>query len=64
MKKLLVLLMIVSSLFAAKGQVHKNDKLCKFFTKKVQDYKKNMRQDPYAYKTLKSYEKRAQMFCK
>jgi len=68
MKKLLILLMITVSLFAAKATAtekeHKNDRLCKFFTKKVVDYKKDMRQDAYAYKTLHSYEKRAEKFCK
>lgn len=68
MKKLLILLMFTVSLFAATAtsteKVHKSDRLCKFFTQKVVDYKKHMRQDAYAYQTLKSYEKRAKMFCK
>lgn len=64
MKILLVLLIISITLLAAESKEKKDSQLCKFFTKKVVDYKKNMREDAYAYQTLHSYEKRAEKFCK
>ena len=41
-----------------------NDRLCKIFTQKVEDYKKNMRKDVLATASLASYESRAELFCK
>ena len=38
-------------------------RLCKIFQDKEKRYKKNMREDELAYSTLKSYQKRAYIFC-
>ena len=38
-------------------------RLCKVFEEKVVIYKKTMRNDEYAAKTLTSYEKRAELYC-
>lgn len=40
-----------------------DERLCNIFQKKVEEYKKNMREDELAYTTLESYKKRAQIFC-
>jgi hypothetical protein len=48
----------------AKEEKAENSRLCKIFTEKLNDYKKTMRDDEYAHITLKSYEQRAEMFCK
>ncbi len=49
-----------------KADLQKSDyaRLCKIFQQKVVDYKKTMRHDSYAEATLKSYQKRAALFCK
>lgn len=47
-----------------KAEYLENTRLCNIFTKKVEDYKKNMRQDFLAGATLASYEYRANLFCK
>jgi hypothetical protein len=39
-------------------------RLCKLFTEKAETYKKTMRSDDLAFKTLQSYEKRAALYCK
>jgi len=41
-----------------------NDRLCKLFTKKVEKYQKNMRDDVLAKASLESYKYRAELFCK
>jgi len=41
-----------------------NQRLCKFFSLKAQEYKKNMRSDKYAKKTLESYKIRRDLYCK
>ena len=69
----LVLTIFSVTLFAAqlpsdkqKEDSKKEDyaRLCKIFKQKVVDYKKTMRHDAYAEATLKSYQKRAEIFCK
>jgi len=47
-----------------KAEYLENSRLCKIFTKKVEDYKKNIREDFLAGATLASYEYRADLFCK
>ena len=47
-----------------KAEYLENDRLCKMFTKKVEDYKRTMRADFLAETTLASYEHRASLFCK
>jgi hypothetical protein len=47
-----------------KAEYLENARLCKIFTKKVEDYKKNIREDFLASATLASYEYRADLFCK
>ncbi len=39
-------------------------RLCKLFTEKAETYKKTMRDDELAHKTLESYEKRAALYCR
>ena len=46
-----------------KAQRLENERLCKLFTKKVEDYKKTMRDDVLAKTTLASYEHRRSLFC-
>ena len=48
----------------AKAEYIENDRLCKIFTQKVADYKKNLRKDVLAAASLASYEYRAELFCK
>ena len=47
-----------------KSEFIENDRLCKLFTKKVEAYKKTIRDDVLATATLASYEHRAKIFCK
>jgi len=46
-----------------KAQQLENARLCKLFTKKIEEYKKSMRSDILAKTTLASYEHRASLFC-
>ena len=71
--KILVLNILLASVVMAgfynneaqgeKAEMIENERLCKLFTKKVEDYKKHMRDDILAKKTLASYEHRASLFC-
>ena len=65
--KLLLLILITLSItaFATSEKTDKaeNERLCKLFTKKAATYKKTMRDDEYAMRTLLSYEKRAKIYC-
>ena len=72
MKFLIMNILLVSPLSAGffkeeeNGEMAKkleNERLCKLFTKKVEDYKKNMRDDILAKTTLASYKHRAALFC-
>ncbi len=47
-----------------KSEYTENARLCKMFTKKVEDYKSTMRDDDLAISTLASYEHRAAIYCK
>jgi len=49
---------------ANKAAYEENSRLCKIFSKKVEDYKSTMRQDELAISTLASYEQRADIYCK
>lgn len=49
---------------ANKAAYTENERLCKIFTKKVEDYKSSMRKDELAMSTLASYEQRADIYCK
>ena len=40
-----------------------NERLCKIFKKKAEEYKKTMRDDVFAEATLASYQHRAVLFC-
>lgn len=71
MKILFAILLTISSVFALSTQSLstnneqlENERLCKVFTKKVEIYKKNIREDAYAAQTLHSYETRASLYCK
>jgi len=47
-----------------KAEYIENDRLCKLFVKKIEDYKKHLRKDVLATASLASYEYRAELFCK
>ena len=47
-----------------KSEYAENVRLCKMFTKKVEDYKSTIRDDELALSTLASYEHRADIYCK
>jgi len=65
MKILIVSLLLISSVFASSSVTpDEAQRLCKVFSEKVEIYKKQMRDDSYAQKTLESYEERAKIFCK
>jgi len=54
MKMLIVMLFSINTVFAL--SIQDNDKkICKVYTEKVDKYKKNMRKDIYAKKTLEHY---------
>lgn len=70
MKILLAVLLTISTVFAMSNQLlttdytkSENERLCKVFTKKIELYKQNVREDAYAAQTLHSYETRAKMYC-
>jgi hypothetical protein len=48
----------------SKSEYTENERLCKIFTKKVDEYKKSIRDDVLAAASLASYEHRAEIFCK
>jgi len=62
-----ILLTILTMTFAttifASSTTQENKRLCKVFQNKVTTYKKTMRSDEYAKKTLASYESRAVHYC-
>ena len=62
---ILILLSIIFTtiVFGDKVAPKKNDYLCKIFTQKATKYKKTMRSDEYAMKTLMSYQHRAKLYC-
>jgi len=65
MKTILLTIMalsITTGLFASSTAADKA-RLCKVFKAKTVLYKETMRNDTYAKKTLKSYEKRSKLFC-
>ena len=66
MKKIILMILtltITTSIFAS-SESKNNQRLCKIFQHKALSYKKTMRNDDYAKKTLKSYETRAASYCK
>jgi hypothetical protein len=73
MMKILIMNLLLASVLMAgffndeqqgeKAEMLENERLCKLFTKKVEDYKKTMRDDILAKTTLASYKHRASLFC-
>lgn len=73
MKALFAVLLLVSSMQAgffkaeesqeSMKAAKENERLCQLFTEKAETYKKTMREDDLAKKTLESYEKRASIYC-
>ena len=73
MKALFAVLLLVSSMQAGFFKAeeteesvkakNENQRLCQLFTEKAETYKKTMREDDLAKKTLESYEKRADIYC-
>ena len=73
MKRVMTIVLLstvaLSSLLMAQDKneakkVQESQRLCKVFTSKVVKYKATMRNDELARATLKSYEKRAEHYCK
>jgi NAD/NADP transhydrogenase alpha subunit len=72
MKKMILLALVstfaFSGFFNTEADVEKQKKeeaarLCKVFTMKAETYKKSMRNDEYAKKTLATYIAKEQKFC-
>jgi len=73
MKIFVTILILMSSIHAgffnenkAENEIVKNNenaRLCKVFTQKANEYKKTIRKDKLAQKTLESYENRAKTYC-
>jgi len=66
-----IITLFSSSVFAKPDQDYKksivsNEKLCSLFKDKIQKYQKKLedRSDLYAVKTMESYKKRADIYCK
>jgi len=65
---ILITLTMGSTLFASADSFTNNNnanrsRLCKIFSNKAISYKKHMRNDEYAKKSLESYEARAKFYC-
>ena len=72
MKLLFLTFLTASSLFAgffaesnetAQKENSENERLCKLFSQKAENYRKTMRDDELAKATLASYEHRAERYC-
>jgi len=66
MKTILLTILTITmstSLFAGSA-FQKDERLCKVFQEKAISYKKTMRNDIYAQKTLENYENKSKLFCK
>jgi uncharacterized FlgJ-related protein len=60
---LIILTLTISTNIFAATELKNEERMCKIFQNKVISYKKMMRNDIYAKKTLESYENRADLFC-
>ena len=60
---LMILTLTITTNIFASSTTQKDERLCKVFQEKAITYKKTMRHDTYAKKTLESYETRADLFC-
>ena len=60
---LMILTLTITTTIFASSTTKEDDRLCKIFQEKAITYKKTMRHDAYARKTLESYETRADAFC-
>lgn len=66
MKTILLTILTITmstSLFAG-STLQEDARLCKVFKEKAISYKKTMRNDVYAKKTLENYENKSKLFCK
>ena len=73
MKKIILIVLISTFAFSGffnesngdtdKASKEENARLCQVFTMKAERYKKNMRDDEYAKKTLENYLAKARKFC-
>ncbi|MFK5938514.1 MAG: hypothetical protein QM497_08975 [Sulfurimonas sp.] len=59
----LISIFYTTTIYAEKHVPKKDEKLCKIFKDKAVKYKKTMRNDEYAMKTLMSYQKRIKIYC-
>jgi len=55
-------LFITTNIFAS-TELKNEERMCKIFQNEVLSYRKTMKNDEYAKKTLESYENRADLFC-
>jgi len=60
---LMILALTITTNIFASTEIKNEERLCKIFQNKALSYKKTMRDDEYAKKTLESYENRADLFC-
>ena len=60
---IITLLVAITAVFASASTTKESKRLCKVFSEKAKVYKKEMRKDSYAQKTLESYEARAKIYC-
>ena len=61
---LMILTLTLTTTIFASTESKNEERLCKVFKNKALSYKKTMRDDAYAKKTLESYETRAASYCK
>jgi len=62
----IVLTTLIATIFTMSltaNSTPEDERLCKVFKEKAATYKKTMRDDAYALKTLEGYKKRSELFC-
>ena len=71
MKIFTLILLFITSVFAMSTQPisstdtqFENERLCKFYSKKMEIYKHNIREDGYAAQTLHHYKLKVDEYCK
>jgi len=60
---ILISIIYTTAIYAEQHVPKKDEKLCKIFQDKAKKYKRTMRDDEYAIKTLMSYKKRIKIYC-
>ena len=60
---LMILTLTIGTNIFASTELRNKERMCKIYQNKVLSYRKTMRNDIYAKKTLEFYENRADLFC-